>query len=61
MRDNIESSLDYIVSIGVIEVTSSRGWTHLGGETEVKGFKSTKLGLKTLEYLGISVSQMPET
>jgi hypothetical protein len=63
-RDNIESSLDYMVSIGVIEVASSRGWTHLGDETGgkigVKGFRPTKLGLRTLEYLGISVSQMLE-
>lgn len=57
-KENIESSLDYMVSIGVIEVASARGWTRVGGKTGVKGFRPTKLGLKTLEYLGINVDKM---
>ncbi len=57
-KENIESSLDYMVSIGVIEVASARGWTNVGGKTGVKGFRPTKLGLKTLEYLGIDVDKM---
>ena len=59
-KENIESSLDYMVSIGVIEVASARGWTKVGGKTGVKGFRPTKLGLKTLEYLGIDIETMPE-
>src|SRR5690606_30503298 len=40
-KENIESSLDYMVSIGVIEVASARGWTQVGGKTGVKGFRPT--------------------
>ncbi|WP_179317921.1 hypothetical protein [Winogradskyella undariae] len=57
-KENIESSLDYMVSIGVIEVASARGWTQVGGKAGVKGFRPTILGLKTLEYLGLSVDKM---
>jgi hypothetical protein len=57
-KENIESSLDYMVSIGVIEVASARGWTQVGGKTGVKGFRPTKLGLKTLEYLGVNIDKM---
>jgi hypothetical protein len=59
-KDNIEASLDYMVSIGVIEVASARGWTNVGGKTGIKGFRPTKLGLKILEYLGIMVDNMLE-
>jgi hypothetical protein len=59
-KDNIEASLDYMVSIGIIEVASARGWTNVGGKTGVKGFRPTKLGLKVLEYLGISIDEMQE-
>ncbi|PQJ20994.1 hypothetical protein [Tenacibaculum sp. SG-28] len=57
-KENIESSLEYMVSIGVIEVASARGWTQVGGKAGVKGFRPTKLGLKTLEYLGVDVDKM---
>ena len=57
-KENIESSLDYMVSIGVIEVASARGWTQVGGKTGVKGFRPTKLGIKTLDYLGIDITKM---
>jgi hypothetical protein len=57
-KENIESCLDYMVSIGVIEVASARGWTQVGGKTGVKGFRPTKLGIKTLEYLGINIDKM---
>ncbi len=58
--ENIEASLDYMVSIGVIEVHSARGWTTVGGKTGIRGYRPTKLGLKVLEYLGISVDGMRE-
>ena len=45
-RETIEASLDYMVSIGVIEVASARGWTQVGGKTGIKGFRPTQLGLK---------------
>lgn len=57
-KENIESSLDYMASIGVIEVASVRGWTQVGGKMGVKGFRPTKLGLKTLEYLGVKLEEM---
>ena len=54
-KENLESSLDYMVSIGLIEHASARGWTKVVG---VKGFRPTKLGIKILQYLGIDIDEM---
>lgn len=59
-KENIEASLDYMESIGVIEVHSARGWTMVGGKTGIKGYRPTKLGIKVLEYLGVTIQQMQE-
>lgn len=59
-KENIEASLDYMTSIGVIEVHSARGWTQVGGKSGIKGYRPTKLGLKVLEYLGINIDEMQE-
>lgn len=59
-KENIEASFNYMESIGVIEVHSARGWTQVGGKTGIKGYRPTKLGLKVLKYLGISVYEMIE-
>lgn len=59
-KENMEASLDYMTSIGVIEVHSSRGWTQVGGKTGIRGYRPTKLGLKVLEYLGVKVDDMQE-
>jgi hypothetical protein len=59
-KENIEASFDYTVSIGVIEVHSAKGWTTVGGKTGIRGYRPTKLGLKILEYLGVSVEKMKE-
>jgi hypothetical protein len=59
-KENIEASLDYMTSIGVIEVHSARGWTQVGGKIGIKGYRPTKLGLKVLEYLGVNVDLMHE-
>lgn len=59
-KENIEASLDYMTSIGVIEVHSARGWTQVGGKSGIKGYRPTKLGLKVLEYLGVNIDEMQE-
>jgi|LSQX01.1.fsa_nt_gb hypothetical protein len=45
---NIEASLDYMMSLGIIETGTPRYLTDIGD----RGFRPTKLGIKTLEYLG---------
>ena len=56
--ENIESSLDYMLAIGIIEGANSRGWTRVGLKTGIRGFRPTKLGIKTLRYLGTDIEQM---
>ncbi|MDJ1483480.1 hypothetical protein QNI16_23480 [Cytophagaceae bacterium YF14B1] len=54
--DTIEASLDYMISIGVVELLSMRGGL-VGGE---RLCKPTKLGLKVLDYLGTPIENMIE-
>lgn len=60
-KENTEASLDYMVSIGVIEVQSARWWTKVWGKTGVKWYRPTKLGIKVLEYLGVRINEMTES
>lgn len=54
-----QSCLNYMESLGVVETLSSRGlivterW-----KSSVKQFRPTKLGLRVLEYLGISLESI---
>lgn len=59
-KENTEASLDYMVSIGVIELQSARWWVKVWGKTGIKWYRPTKLGIKVLEYLGIRVNEMTE-
>jgi len=58
---NIEASLDYLLSIGVVELHSHRGWTRVGEKQGVRGFRPTKLGLKVLEYLGKNIETIDKS
>jgi len=60
-KDSIESALDYMISVGVIETHSARGFSTLGGQTGIKGYRPTKLGLKTLKYLDIDIDNIKVT
>lgn len=35
-KDNIEACIDYMVSIGIVELASARGWTTVGGKTGIR-------------------------
>ncbi|MDQ7917122.1 hypothetical protein RBU60_06000 [Mesonia sp. MT50] len=59
-KSHIEACLDYLVSIGVIETASSRGFTTVWDKKGIKGYRPTKLGLKTLEYLGYGLDKLPD-
>ncbi len=54
-QEVVEACLDYLVSVGLLEGATARGWTKIGGKTGIKGFRPTKLGLKTLEYLNVDI------
>jgi hypothetical protein len=56
--NNIEASLDYMLSIGLLELHSHRGWTQIGNKQGIRAFRPTKLGLKILDYVGRSIDNM---
>lgn len=56
----IEAKLAFLVSLGTLETQSARGWTTVGGMTGITGYRPTKLGLRVLEYLNVSTSNLPE-
>ena len=55
---SIESNLAYMISLGVVETHSARGWTRVGGKEGIIGVRPTKLGLAVLEYLDSSIEKM---
>lgn len=55
-QEVVEASLDYLVSVGLLEGANARGFTQIGGKNGIKGFRPSKLGLKILEYLSVDIT-----
>lgn len=55
---DVEASLDFMVSLGILETNGHRVLVQSGAETNARGFKPSKLGSKVLNYLDVSINDM---